>query len=319
MNIRIAEWYVRNKQKIMIGIFFFAVIAIISLIVGFLAKMERDNIKNSTHESIQKGPTQVANFTDIYVEGEESALTGDKITSSQVKMLEYVNQFVDLCNTKQVEKAYNLLSDECKEEVYPSLDSFKRNYYNTVFNGQKRNISVESWAKNIYKVKYEVDALSTGVYTEENTLQDYISVIEDDNGEVKLNVNGYIGRREINKVKNNSNINITVLRSDSHMDYETYTYSMTNNTSNTILLDDKEDTNNMYIEDENGNQYTADINELNDAELKLIPGETKQITIKYYNKYGLTKNIKNIVFNKIILNYNENEVRQEARVQIELE
>ena len=318
MNIRIAEWYVRNKQKIMIGIFFFAVIAIISLIVGFLAKMERDNIKNSTHESIQKGPTQVANFTDIYVEGEESALTGDKITSSQVKMLEYVNQFVDLCNTKQVEKAYNLLSDECKEEVYPSLDSFKRNYYNTVFNGQKRNISVESWAKNIYKVKYEVDALSTGVYTEENTLQDYISVIEDDNGEVKLNVNGYIGRREINKVKNNSNINITVLRSDSHMDYETYTYSMTNNTSNTILLDDKEDTNNMYIEDENGNQYTADINELNDAELKLIPGETKQITIKYYNKYGLTKNIKNIVFNKIILNYNENEARQTTRVQIEL-
>lgn len=318
MNIRIAEWYVRNKQKIMIGIFFFAVIAVISLIVGFLAKMERDNVANSIQGNIQKGPTQVANFTDIYVEGEESALTGEKITSSQVKMLEYVNQFVDLCNTKQVEKAYNLLSDECKEEVYPSLDSFKRNYYNTVFNGQKRNISVESWAKNIYKVKYEVDALSTGVYTEENTLQDYISVIEDDNGEVKLNVNGYIGRREINKVKNNSNINITVLRSDSHMDYETYTYSMTNNTSNTILLDDKEDTNNMYIEDENGNQYTAYINELSDAELMLTPGETKQITIKYYNKYGLTKNIKNIVFNKIILNYNENEARQTTRVQIEL-
>lgn len=318
MRKKIAEWYVRNKQKIMFVIFSCAVIVVISLIVRFLAKMERDNVANSIQGNIQKGPTQVANFTDIYVEGEESALTGDKITSSQVKMLEYVNQFVDLCNTKQVEKAYNLLSDECKEEVYPSLDSFKRNYYNTVFNGQKRNISVESWANNIYKVKYEVDALSTGVYTEENTLQDYISVIKDDNGEGKLNVNGYIGRKEINKVKNNSNINITVLRSDSYMDYETYTYSMTNNTSNTILLDDKEDTNNMYIEDENGNQYTAYINELSDAELMLTPGETKQITIKYHNRYGLTKNIKNIVFNKIILNYNENEARQTTRVQIEL-
>ena len=49
-----------------------------------------------------------------------------------------------------------------------------------------------------------------------------------------------------------------------------------------------------------------------------IAGETKQITIKYYNKYSLTKNIKNIVFNKIILNYNENEARQTTRVQIEL-
>ena len=318
MNIKLAEWYVKNKSKIMLAIFFFVVIAVISLIVGILARMEQEDALNTITESTQKEPTQVANFTDIYVEGGESVVTGEEITSSQVTMLEYINQFVDLCNTQQVEEAYNLLSDECKEEVYPSLDSFKRNYYNTVFNGQKRNISVESWANNIYKVKYEVDALSTGVYTEENTLQDYISVIKDDNGEGKLNVNGYIGRKEINKVKNNSNINITVLRSDSHMDYETYTYSMTNNTSNTILLDDKEDTNNMYIEDENGNQYTAYINELSDAELMLTPGETKQITIKYYNKYGLTKNIKNIVFNKIILNYNENEARQVAGVQIEL-
>ena len=318
MNIKLAEWYVKNKSKIMLAIFFFVVIAVISLIVGILARMEQEDALNTITESTQKEPTQVANFTDIYVEGGESVVTGEEITSSQVTMLEYINEFVDLCNTQQVEEAYNLLSDECKEEVYPSLDSFKRNYYNTVFNGQKRNISVESWANNIYKVKYEVDALSTGVYTEENTLQDYISVIKDDNGEGKLNVNGYIGRKEINKVKNNSNINITVLRSDSHMDYETYTYSMTNNTSNTILLDDKEDTNNMYIEDENGNQYTAYINELSDAELMLTPGETKQITIKYYNKYGLTKNIKNIVFNKIILNYNENEARQVAGVQIEL-
>lgn len=318
MNKKLAEWYVRNKSKIMLAIFFFVVIAVISLIVGILGRINRDEASNTTTENIQVEPSPVANFTDIYVEGGESVVTGEEITSSQVTMLEYINQFVDLCNTQQVEEAYNLLSDECKEEVYPSLDSFKRNYYNTVFNGQKRNISVESWANNIYKVKYEVDALSTGVYTEENTLQDYISVIKDDNGEGKLNVNGYIGRKEINKVKNNSNINITVLRSDSHMDYETYTYSMTNNTSNTILLDDKEDTNNMYIEDENGNQYTAYINELSDAELMLTPGETKQITIKYYNKYGLTKNIKNIVFNKIILNYNENEARQVAGVQIEL-
>ena len=67
-----------------------------------------------------------------------------------------------------------------------------------------------------------------------------------------------------------------------------------------------------------GNTYTAYIHELSDAELMITPGETKEITIKYYNKYGTTKNIKNIVFNKIILNYNTNEVRQTARIQIGL-
>lgn len=318
MNKKLAEWYVRNKSKIMLAIFFFVVIAVISLIVGILGRIKRDEVVNTTTGNIQVEPEPVANFTDIYVEGEESVVTGEEITSSQVTMLEYVNQFVDLCNAQQVEEAYNLLSDECKEEVYPSLDSFRTNYYNAIFNGQKRNISVESWANNIYKVKYELDALSTGVYTEENTVQDYISVTKNENNEGKLNVNGYIGRSEINKTQNSNNITITVLRRDRYMDYETYTYSMTNNTNNTILLDDKESTNNMYLEDENGNQYTAYIHELSDAELILTPGETKEITIKYYNRYSTTKNITNIVFNKIILNYNENAVRQVARVQIGL-
>ena len=318
MSIKIAEWYIKNKSKIMLAIFFFAVILIISIIVRILGRMNDEEQANTTYRNIEKELESVTNFTDIYVEGGESVITGEDITSSQVTMLGYVNQFVDLCNQQKIDEAYNFLSEECKEEVYPSLDSFRTNYYNAIFNGQKRNISVESWANNIYKVKYELDALSTGVYTEENTVQDYISVTRNENNEGKLNVNGYIGRSEINKTQNSNNITITVLRRDRYMDYETYTYSMTNNTNNTILLDDKESTDNMYLEDENGNQYTAYIHELSDAELTLTPGETKEITIKYYNKYGTTKNITDIVFNKIILNYNENAVRQVARVQIGL-
>lgn len=318
MSIKAAEWYVRNKSKIMLAIFFFAVILIISIIVGILGRINSEEQANTTYGNIEVEPGPVANFTDIYVEGGESVVTGEDITSSQVTMLGYVNQFVDLCNEQKIEEAYNLLSEECKEEVYPSLDSFRNNYYNAIFNGQKRNISVESWAGNIYKVKFEMDALSTGVYTEENTVQDYIAVVKNENDEAKLNVNGYIGRNEVNKTQSSSNVTITALRSDSFMDYETYTYSVTNNTNKTILLDDKESTDNMYLEDENGNTYTAYIHELSDAELMITPGETKEITIKYYNKYGTTKNIKNIVFNKIILNYNTNEVRQTARIQIGL-
>ena len=33
----------------------------------------------------------------------------------------------------------------------------------------------------------------------------------------------------------------------------------------------------MYLEDENGNTYTAYIHELSDAELMITPGETKEI------------------------------------------
>ena len=44
----------------------------------------------------------------------------------------------------------------------------------------------------------------------------------------------------------------------------------------------------------------------------------KEVTIKYYSRYGSTKNITQVVFNKIILNYNEVAVRQTTRIEIEL-
>ena len=321
MERKIAEWYINNKTKVLTAIFIIVVIILVSIIVNFLNTLQLNKSQTNTEANVnvQENNAPIGNFTDIYVEGTESVVTGENTSSSQVTIIDTINQFVQLCNEGNVNEAYNMLSDECKEEVYPSLDSFRNNYYNVIFNGQKKNISVENWVNSIYKVTFQNDALSTGVYTEEGTIQDYITVTRNENNELRLNINNYIGREEINKTRtNSSNISITVLRSDTYMDYETYTYSIINNTNKTILLDDKSSTDNMYIEDENGNQYTAYIHELSEAQLTITPGETKEITIKYYSRYGSTKNITQVVFNKIILNYNEVAVKQTTRIEIEL-
>lgn len=321
MGRKIAEWYINNKTKVLTAIFIIVVIILVSIIVNFLNTLQLNEAQTNTETNVnvQENNSPIGNFTDIYVEDNESVVTGENMSSSQVTIIDTINQFVQLCNERNVNEAYNMLSDECKEEVYPSLDSFSNNYYNAIFNGQNKNTSVENWVNNIYKVTFENDALSTGVYTEEGTIQDYITVTRNENNELRLNINNYIGRQEINKKHTDtSNVTITVLRSDTYMDYETYTYSITNNTNNTILLDDKGSTDNMYIEDENGNQYTAYIHELSESQLTITPGETKEVTIKYYSRYGSTKNITQVVFNKIILNYNEVAVRQTTRIEIEL-
>lgn len=321
MGRKIAEWYINNKTKVLTAIFVIIVIILVSIIVNFLNALQLNEVQTNTETNVnvQENNTPIGNFTDIYVGDSESVVTGENMSSAQVTIIDTINQFVQLCNEGNVNEAYNMLSDECKEEVYPSLDSFSNNYYNAIFNGQKKNIAVENWVNSIYKVTFENDALSTGMYTEEGTIQDYITVTRNENNELRLNINNYIGREEINKTHTDaSNVTITVLRSDTYMDYETYTYSITNNTNNTILLDDKISTDNMYIEDENGNQYTAYIHELSEAQLTITPGETKEVTIKYYSRYGSTKNITQVVFNKIILNYNEVAVRQTTRIEIGL-
>ena len=55
-----------------------------------------------------------------------------------------------------------MLTDKCKELVYPSLKSFKLNYYDNVFKGEKKAYSFENWFGNTYYVKLTSDALSTG-------------------------------------------------------------------------------------------------------------------------------------------------------------
>ena len=317
MKRQIAEWYIRNKEKIISVAIFFGLIAIVSIIVGILSRINRNEETGNIEEGIFKEQEQVANFTDIYVESGESVITGDDITETQKTMLNYVNDFVNLCNSQKVEDAYNLLSDDCKEELYTSIDLFRDNYYNVIFN-QKRNISVELWIDNTYKVTFEPDSLSTGIYSTENTVQDYISVVNNGNDEIKLNINGYIGRGEINKEKETNSLSLTVLRKDTYMEYEKYTYRIKNNTNNTILLDDKNSTNNTYLEDERGHKYTAYLHELNPAELTITPGETKEVTIKYYNRFSSEKNIRSVVFNEVILNYGASELRKTARVQIDL-
>ncbi len=318
MKRRIVEWYIKNKKTIQIIIFIAIVVIIVNLIVKYLSKLE---IEKSDLENINENISteqKIGNYTDIYVKDDTSVITDEKITSSQITMLETIDKFFNYCNAKKIDEAYNLLSDECKEEVYSSIESFKSNYYDKIFNGNNKNITTECWNNNIYKVKIEDDALSSGVYTQNNTIQDYITIVQNKDEEIRLNINGYIGRKELNKETTTENITITTLKSDTFMDYQIYTFRITNNTDNTILLDDKNNIDNMYLEDENSNKYTAYINEISEEKLTISPGETKEIVIKYYNKYSSTKRIKNIVFNKIILNHNENAVRNFAKVQIEI-
>ena len=222
-----------------------------------------------------------------------------------------IEQFVDCCNAKNVNDAYNMLTEDCKQEMYSSVESFTTYYYNNVFNGTSKKVNVENWMGNIYKVEFTPDFLASGVYSEDNIIQDYMRVIQGDDGQYKLDINSYLGREEINKTSENDYVSVTVLRSDTYMDYQTYTFSITNKTSNEVILDDRIYTDSMYLEDENGIQYGAYSQELSDPELTLSQNETKEVTIKFYNKFTSEKVINKIVFLRISPNYDDSMRRYE--------
>lgn len=303
---RFIHWYNQNKKNFW---------KIVGITVGILLIIQIVNktisIKNKENsQNIVIGEQNQNTLNEIILEDNKSVLTGENISENQTDKLEILDKFVEFCNNNQIEEAYNLLSEECKKEMYDQIDDFQNNYYNKIFNGKRKNISVENWIGNIYKVKFLEDALSTGIYNKESGIQDYITIVEDNEDKIKLNINGYIGKEKMNQSKEAFDIKISILEKNQYMDFETYKFEVVNNSKNTVMLCEKEDnerdnTGSIYLEDNNGLKYYAYLHELSEADIRVLPGETKEIEIKYYNKYSSTKQIEKIVFSEIALGGNE--------------
>ena len=318
MKRRLVEWYERNKDKIAYTAIFLILIIIANIVLVSISNNSKEQQRNeNTTTNLVEHEIQ-DEFNQITVDYDESVLTGEDITSGQVEMLDVIEQFAQYCNNQNIEEAYNLLSNECKNEMYRTLNDFKTSYYDPVFGNEKKSVSIENWSSNIFKVTIQRDILSTGIYSDEGTLQDYMSVVLDENENYKLNVNGYLGRKEINITKEQNDIEITVLASNTYKDYQTYTHRITNNSQNQILLDDKSSINSMRIVDDNGIEYSAYTHEISDEELIIPSGQSREIEIKYYNKYISTKRIERIIFSRIILNYNVGQRYNYGSIEIEL-
>lgn len=320
MNIRVTEWYIKHKNKIMFAVIAIIIIILVNLIIRYMIKKEEpyentDSIGSTIEIS---GNNEQNKYNSVVLTTEESIITGESTNQYQVSMVDTINKFVEYCNKGQINEAYDLLSDDCKTEMYPTREDFVTSYYNNVFAGKQKIASLENWNENIYKVEYNDDFLSTGQYNEDNTMQDFIRIIADKDNNYKLNINSYIGRENVNRSYESQELLIKVIAENVFMDYEEFTYEITNNTLNTILLDDKMDTSSMYIEDQNGILYSAYTHEISDAELIISPKQTKVLKIKYYNKYGSEKAIRRVGFSRIILNYNVNEAKKYKSIQIEL-
>lgn len=300
---RLIIWYNRNRKSIwkIIGV---VIVAIVVLqLVQYIWKENKKRENQTTINTNNINNTE-SNFNSITLQENKSVVSGDKITSGQTSTLEVLDTFIDYCNNNKINEAYDLLSQDCKNEMYPKVENFKNSYWDSIFSGNKKHISVDNWTGNIYKVTYMEDALSTGVYQQTNNIQDYITTTTDKEGKTKLNINNYIGRQDINKETESYGIKIKTIEKNTYMDYEIYTFEVTNNSDNPILLNDANNIDCMYLEDINDLKYTAYTHELTEAELKIALKETKKIKIKYYNKYSSSRKIKNIVFSKVILKYN---------------
>lgn len=298
---KLIRFYNQNRKIIIRTILIIAFIICLIQLLNYFAK---SNNKSKTNNTI-KNENIVQNEVKEKLISNTSAISGEKI--SETKLIDdgtVIKNFMDYCNSKDIEKAYNLLSDECKEQMYSTEEEFYQKYYINIFDNKELTYSIENWTDNTYKVELLDDILSTGRITSDSKNLDYITIVEQD-GESKLNINSFIGKEIINKESESDDIKTTLIEKNVYMDYEVYKIKIQNNTNNKICLDTKEFTDKIYIENNKGAKFYSAISEIEDDVLIINEGCTNEIEIKFNSSYSSSKKIINMIFENVVLNYKE--------------
>lgn len=235
----------------------------------------------------------------------ETIIKGQDVSKEQYeKDSNLVNTFLEYCNSKEVEEAYSLVSDECKTEKYPTIEEFKKYYYNDIFE-KKRECNLQAWISTdeytIYKIRYSNSMLSTGTYDETDVYEDYITLNRKNNTE-KISIGSFVDSEECNIVTNEEGIEATVIMKKIYISDEEYEIYVTNNTEKTILLDNLNSSTSILLQSSTS-QYLAYTNKLFISNLIIEPGETQRLQIRFIKSLGSNSESRRIQFSSVIKDY----------------
>ena len=290
-NNKIVRFINQNRKTI---------ILIISIIIFVLLIIKALNIASANRNVSTSNNTN--NISKEIENSKQTIISDTKIDDEEAESnYNLIIKFTNYCNENNIQEAYNLLTNECKSNVYPTIESFKENYVQVVFQS-KQQVDVQSWIEDgknyTYLVKYVGDILSTGDYSNTKKYEDYITI---DSEQQKLNINRYIGRTEINQIQEVENIKFTINYVDVYKDYEEYSLKIENLNSNEIILDNLSSTTNTYIETNKETKINCSNYEAGKNSFIYKSGVSKTVKLKFVRQYNLNIEDKKIVFSSAIL------------------
>lgn len=282
----ILRFYEKNKKTIITTILVCIVVILVIQIMNLWAKQAPQNTTTKTKQE--------------YIQTE--AIINDKKISSEIarENKNIIEDFVNYCNNGKIEDAYELISDDCKEVNFENIENFKNEYYNIIFKNPKL-YTAEIWyslnSDATYKVDFTDNPLhSGGAYDE--TYTDYITLIRDEENNIKLNILGFIRKKELNKIYEDENIKIDIKSKIEDAKDIIYIITFNNKTNGDISLYNNKNSASWYVTDNFNNKYYADINDI----LELKRNEEKNIQVKFNKTYNPEKATKSINFKNIQIN-----------------
>ena len=161
---KIRKFYYDNKNQIWKNILIIVSILFVIQIINYRLKISRNKeINNTVNNNVINNNTNSNENNSINIK-QESLIDSNNVNKQTIQEeAKIIKEFFNYCMNGQKEEAYNLLSKDCKEELYKDLSKFEQNYINNILFVSTQNVvDIENWASNLYRVTIKEDIMATG-------------------------------------------------------------------------------------------------------------------------------------------------------------
>ena len=219
LRLKTIDFWKKYKKRILICLIIFLVVIIIN------------NILKHMPEEL---PAPSITFTP-----HTAVITEDEVPKKYQEPIEnLVDKYFNYCNNKEYENAYNLITNECKQANYPTLEIFKT-YVDRVFEGKKKKYTLQSYSivdnVYVYDIKITDDFMANGTSDGYYYYQEKL-ILKEENGEIKLSIGQFINKENPNISVEDEYMKVEILEKTVDYDKETYRIKVTNKTDDKYII-----------------------------------------------------------------------------------
>lgn len=261
IRLKIRDFFRKHKKKIAIIIIIWAVV----IAINYFLKNQK--------------PAEVTPIT-TYEPHSPVMDEGDRVPESYKQPINVlIDSYVNYCNNKEYENAYNLLSNEYKTKFLNNIDDFKE-YVNVKFATKKLyNIQNYSNIDNsyVYRVRFLEDILASGTTNGYGYYEEKI-VVKLEGDTLKLALDGYIREEEVGIQAEDNYLKMKIIKKDVFYDKVRYKIEFTNKTSNYIVFQDGTELSEIQLQLTNEKR---DLVTRSDSNIVILPNQTKEVTLVF--------------------------------------
>lgn len=260
-RLKIRHWFRKYGRIVLIVI---VVVAIIFAINKYLMLTDDITVPETTYTP------------DVSVMDTSSEAPSAVQSAAEKKIEEYVGY----CNEGNYQKAFNMLSEDCRKYAFDnSVSNFADYVLVKMLTPKKYSIQNYSNYKGyyIYEVKYIDDILSTGLTNQSYNYSTEKIIFKRNGNDFDMAVGNYVNYEEIKNVLENDYLKIDVIDKLTRYSIETYKVKFTNRTDSTVVISDN------LVSDEIKlvlPQEYRSLENTNDI-IILSPGETRTMNLSF--------------------------------------